>query len=181
MNAPREVIVEGKKLIVKTPGGLRDECVCETEQEAEERARVINYAMTWIGTPFRDCGDVRGPQGGVDCAMSLIRWHADTNIIKDIDPRPYSAEWMLHNTEEKFLEVLTGAIPTREVDHPRIGDVIVYRFGKTFAHGALYIGNNEVLHAYKQSGMCHISQRTDTRLAKIGSWDRPVKYFEVAR
>ena len=65
------------------------------------RARVVAEARRWIGTPYQHLGDVHGV--GVDCAMLLIRIFTDTGLIQPMDPRPYSHQWHLHRSEERYL------------------------------------------------------------------------------
>jgi cell wall-associated NlpC family hydrolase len=104
------------------------------ENEAAERVAFVAEAKTWLGTPFRDQGDVKG--GGVDCAMLLVRSAVGTGLIAPFDPRPYPPQWHLHRDEERFLGIVTklGAEVVRE---PLPGDVIVYRVGRCFSHGGI--------------------------------------------
>lgn len=145
--------------------------------EAEERARVIAEAKTWLGTPFRHQQDKKG--AGVDCAMLLVRVYAHVGVIpKDFDPRPYSEQWFLHRDEERFLGFVRqlGA----EVERPPLpGDVLVYRFGRCFAHGAIVIDEGHVLHAWKMLGKVVISEMNDIALTQSPCGARvPRKTFD---
>ena len=40
--------------------------------ESAQRQAVLAEAESWIGTPFHHQGQVKGRQGGVDCAMLLL-------------------------------------------------------------------------------------------------------------
>jgi cell wall-associated NlpC family hydrolase len=147
-----------------------------SDREAAQRTAVIAEAKTWLRTPFRDCADVKG--AGVDCAMLLVRCFVDTGVVPPLDPRPYSPQWLLHRDEEKFLDIISklGA----EVLRPPVpGDVIVYRVGRCFAHGAIVIDAAHVIHAYKQEEQVAISPMHDIRLSQLNDGrPRPRKIFD---
>ena len=58
-----------------------------------------------------------------------------------------------------------------------VGDMIIYKFGHTFSHGAIVIkGSEEVLHAFYLAGRClRRSPRRDTTLTMFhfGGKDYP--------
>jgi cell wall-associated NlpC family hydrolase len=151
--------------------------------EAEARAAFIAEAMTWIGTPFLNCADVKGPNGGVDCAMLLVRAAAVAGRIDPaFDPRPYSPDWMKHRSEERFLDILTqlGAV---EVESPKVGDILVYQVARTFAHGAILINERQVVHAYAAARCVLVSDLTEPLLrhhpARGLTIPRAVRYFDL--
>ena len=76
----------------------------------EQRAAVVAEARSWIGTPYHHAADVK--RHGVDCAMLLVRVYADVGLISKFDPRPYTRDWFLHRSEERYLGFLLNA-PTR--------------------------------------------------------------------
>lgn len=145
--------------------------------EAEQRAKVIAEAKTWLGTPFRNCADVKG--AGVDCAMLLVRVFADTGIVPLFDPRPYPSQWYLHRDEERFLAVI-GKLGSEVAREPLPGDVIVYRFGRCFAHGAVVIDAGHVLHAYSEVGEVSVSPLHEAMLSMLPDGrPRPRKIFDA--
>jgi cell wall-associated NlpC family hydrolase len=165
--------------------GRGEECwFFDSEAEATARRRFIEEAFTWVGTPFRDCGDIKGPDGAVDCAMLLVRCAVDTGLVPAFNPRPYSPRWHVHRHEEKFLDMLVK-LGAREVDAPRLGDVLVWRFGRTYAHGAILVNREEVVHAYGKSRACVVTRLTDSVLQSVPfrgqALPRPVRYFDVWR
>jgi hypothetical protein len=110
----------------------------ESEQRAavvaaRERLCVVREARSWIGTPYHNCADIKGV--GVDCGMLLVRVFVDSGIVPPFDPRPYPADWHLHRSEEKYL----GFVLARggEVAAPEPGDIAVFKFGRSFAHGGI--------------------------------------------
>src|ERR1700691_1077881 len=94
----------GAVLAVLRNGRAEESWYFESEDEATARRRFIAEAFSWVGTPFRDCADVKGPNGAVDCAMLLVRCAVDAGMIPaDFDPRPYQPQWLLHRDEERVL------------------------------------------------------------------------------
>ncbi|MCU0624552.1 MAG: NlpC/P60 family protein [Gemmatimonadaceae bacterium] len=112
----------------------------------ELRAAVVAEALSWVGTPYRHLGAVKGV--GADCAMTLVRVYAAVGIVPaDFDPRPYAAEWYLHREEERYLAGLERW--ARRVETARPGDIALYRFGRTASHGAIVIDEETMVHAYR--------------------------------
>jgi len=179
----RDIQAHKNAIIAKTPAGVEDIEIFASEREAWERVRIVNEAMSWIGTPFRDCTDIKGPNGGVDCAMLLVRSYVDSGKLQPFDPRPYPPQWHMHHSEQRFLEWIEVKLAGVRVEKPRIGDCLVYQFGRCFSHGAIYIGNGEIVHSYYESQLCHLTRMTDSRLAFLndGRTPRPLLFFEVGR
>jgi NlpC/P60 family putative phage cell wall peptidase len=103
--------------------------------EADERAAVVAAAREWIGTPYHHAADVKGV--GVDCAMLLVRVYCDLGLCPPFDPRPYTRDWFLHRDEERYLGFLLER--SRQVATPGDGDVVLFRMGRCFAHGAIVV------------------------------------------
>ena len=174
--------------------------------EAEQRDAFVAEARSWLGTPFRDQGDVKGKNGAVDCAMLLVRSAQACGLIDvAFDPRPYPPQWHLHRDEERFLNVIARLIAARgrgaEVGNTtglpaealaKAGDVIVYRVGRCFSHGGIVIEAPRsssgaiahqrllVLHAYYKTGHVAISPLTEVELALLPDGrPRPFKLYDL--
>ena len=169
----------GCDLLVTGPGG-EERHAFATPGEAQGRAAFINEALSWIGTPFRDCADVKGPNGAVDCAMLLVRSAVDTGRVPPFDPRPYSPRHMIHRSEQVFVGWLER-LGAREVERPQVGDVVVWQFGRSFSHGAVLVNTEEVAHAYAAAGMALVSRLDEPLLRHlpIRNLPRPVRYFDL--
>lgn len=112
--------------------------------EAEGRAAAVAEAKSWLGTPYVSNGDVKG--SGVDCGMLLVRVFVDLGLIPPFDPRPYPAQWALHQRAEMFLDLVKKV--GNEIEGPPLpGDVALFRFGHCWAHGAIVIDWPELIHA----------------------------------
>ena len=114
--------------------------------EGSQRAAVVAAARSWIGTPYHHAADVKGV--GVDCAMILVRVFCDLGLVEPFDPRPYTRDWMLHRDDERYLGFLLAR--AREVQAPEAGDVILFRFGRCFAHGGIVVAGKPltIVHAF---------------------------------
>lgn len=180
------VTVSGDVLVMQPSGRPAEQHRFSTAESAERRARFISEGLSWIGTPFVDCADIKGPKGGTDCAMMLVRSAVDPGLLPPFDPRPYSPRHMLHSGEEKFLGWMTDRLGAVEVprEKARVGDVLVYQFGRSFCHGAILISSTEVVHAYKGYGFCTTTRLVEPLLTHIGVnglgvYNRPVKAFTL--
>lgn len=102
-----------------------------------ERAAVIAEARTWLQTPFRHQARIKGIRGGVDCANLLAGAHIGAGIVEAVKLEPYSLQWMLHQDEEIFVAELLKY--TREIHESEVrsADIVVYKVGHTYSHGAI--------------------------------------------
>jgi cell wall-associated NlpC family hydrolase len=175
----RTAAAEGSDLIAGLHIGTERHSF-STPEEAASRAAFITEALSWQGTPFVNCGDVKGPDGAVDCAMMLVRSAVDTGHLPPFDPRPYPPHWHLHRSEERFLKIVRDDIGAHEVPSPRVGDVVLWQFGRCFSHGAILINTEEVVHAFYAYGKVTISRLDEPLLCFVyGSMSRPVRYFDL--
>lgn len=113
-------------------------------EEQAQRAAVIAEAERWLGTPYHSNGDVIG--AGVDCGMLLVRAFCDTGVVPMFDPRPYPAQWALHRNEEIYLNLVLR-FGTEFEGPPKPADVVLFKFGRCWAHGAIVIKWPKIIHA----------------------------------
>jgi cell wall-associated NlpC family hydrolase len=114
---------------------------------ADQREAVIKAAESWLGTPYHSHGRIKG--SGVDCATLIIESFAEANVIENIFPG-YSPEWHLHRSEELYVKWVSKY--ATQIDAPARADLIIWRFGRTYSHAAIYLGNDEIIHSYKDIG-----------------------------
>jgi NlpC/P60 family putative phage cell wall peptidase len=101
--------------------------------ELQSRSSVVSAAREWIGTPYHHMADVKGV--GCDCAMLLVRVFCDLGLVEPFDPRPYTRDWHLHRSEERYLGFLLAR--AHLVASSRPGDVILFKYGRCFSHGGV--------------------------------------------
>src|SRR5438270_4473454 len=105
------------------------------------REAVIREAESWIGTPFHHAARIKG--AGVDCLMLLAEIYERAGVVPHIDPPFYVPDWHLHRDAERYLEGLAChayeiAGPPQGAG-PLPGDIALFRFGRTYSHGAVVI------------------------------------------
>ena len=113
------------------------------------REQIVEEAKSWVGTPYLHQGFVKGLQGGVDCCMILIGVYRDfaEAVPMDTDPRPYPMQWHLHRDEERYLGWFKKY--ATEVATPQIGDIALFRFGRTVSHAGIVVADDVMVHAYR--------------------------------
>ena len=117
---------------------------------SQERQAVVAEALSWERTPYHPHGRVKGV--GVDCAMFPAEVYAAAGIIAPIEPQEYPVDWHMHRDQERFLSaVLAHARPTENM-HP--GNLVLYRWGRTFAHSGIIVAWPTIIHAMMHEGVC---------------------------
>jgi len=154
---------------VPPPGGG------EISDEAAQRAAVVAEARSWLGTPYAHAQGLK--RAGVDCGTLLVRCFVDSGIVEPFDPRPYSRTWFLHRDEEKYLDHIF-ARGGEIAEPPRSGDIVMWRIGRLYAHGAIVSKWPRVIHAYAPARMVI---ETDLSLPGVCSDERehPKRFFSV--
>lgn len=115
-------------------------------QEQEERERYVKAALEYLGTPYHHMGMIKG--AGVDCATLLICAARDANLQGgDCVLGYYPPEWHLHRNSQRYLAIIANYC--KEVPGPpRVGDIVLWQFGRSFSHGAIVIEWPKIIHAY---------------------------------
>lgn len=118
---------------------------------AEQRAAVVAEAMTWLRTPWAHRGRVKG--AGVDCAQFVIKCYAGAGLIDDFDTGEYPRDWHIHRDEERFLTFVPAF--AREIAPAQVGpgDLVVFKIGRVFSHGAIIVDYPQGIHAAVQEQM----------------------------
>lgn len=123
--------------------------------ENSRRAAVVAEAASWIGTPFHHAARVKG--AGVDCLMLLAEVYERAGVSAHIEPPFYVPDWHLHRDAERYREgLLRYARPIAgppQGPEPLPGDIALFRFGRTFSHGAIVIQWPRLIHAYWTIGV----------------------------
>lgn len=143
-------------------------------READLRAAIVAEALSWEGTPYLPFARVKGV--GTDCAQYPAAVFAACGIIPELHPK-YSQQWMHHRDEELYLAEIRQWAREIPVNESKPGDLIVWKFGRTFSHSAIVIELPLVIHAVIKGGAvirCNIDEEEDY---KAGT--RPRKAFSV--
>lgn len=125
--------------------------------EAEERRRVVETARSWLKTPFHHNACLKGV--GVDCAQLMVGVFREAGVIDVETPAPYSAQFFLHRSEEKYLNEVEKY--AHRIEGPPLpGDICVWKIGRTFSHGAIVTEWPAIIHALSEARMV-IEDRAD--------------------
>lgn len=133
------------------------------------RTVIVAEAMSWIGTPFHHAARIKG--AGVDCLMLLAEVYERAGIVQRVEPPFYVPDWHLHRDAERYLEGL-GNYAREIATAPQPGDIALFRFGRTYSHGAIVVEWPRLIHAYWAARIVTWADATLYPLA-----GRPVKFF----
>ena len=122
---------------------------------------LIDEAKSWVGTPYIDQARCKG--AGVDCA-NLIAACTETVGYAPVTLEPYSAQWHLHNTEEKMINILKS-YGCEETEELTPGTLITFQFGKVSGHIGIMVSNTTFVHADRTAGKV-------TEVSLNGAWLR---------
>jgi cell wall-associated NlpC family hydrolase len=90
----------------------------------------------------------------------------------------YPHDWHLHRVTERYLEgVLQYA---KEIESlPRPADIVLWKFGRCYSHGAIVVEWPRIIHAY--CGRCCTEEDAAGWLTQMGQSGkkRPLKFFSV--
>lgn len=113
----------------------------------DQRAAVWAEALTWLQTPWQHRQCAKG--AGVDCGRLLIACYAAAGVCADFAPERYPADWALNHDREWFLEIIGAHADEIAPDHAHKGDTVVFKYGRTFSHGAIIGEGTQMVHAYR--------------------------------
>lgn len=133
------------------------------EQEQVERNAVVSVARSYLGTPYAHEGRVRGRKGGVDCIQFIAAVFERAGIVPPIKIEHYPFDWHLHRDAERYLEGVTryaSEVPEPPYREPLPGDLVLWRYGRAYAHGAIVTEWPMVIHAILHDGctLCEVDK-----------------------
>lgn len=122
--------------------------------EEETRTAIVDEALSWLRTPWHH--EARVKAAGVDCAQFLIAVYSKVGLIDAFDVGHYPQDWHLHRDEDRFMNELLHHC--RSVDEGKPGDVVMFRFGRHPAHGAILMNPDIIIHAWRDEGRVTVSE-----------------------
>jgi len=127
------------------------------EIELAQRVALVKEARRWNATRFHHRAAKLGH--GVDCAHLLLEAHVGAGLAERIKIDFYPCDWHMHRDEEKFLgyvERLLNRVDPEDGEarlderpdfYARPGNVLLWRYGRTFSHGAIVTEWPRIIHA----------------------------------
>lgn len=124
-----------------------------TMTEAKARAAIVAEALSWRGTKYHDHASIKGH--GTDCAQLIRCVFVNANIVADFQIAYYSPQHFLHSDEERYLAIVETFATEIAKERALPGDIVLYRIGRVYAHGAIIIdpGWPNIIHAWSASTM----------------------------
>jgi cell wall-associated NlpC family hydrolase len=137
-----------------------------------QRSNIVRAAKEWLGTPYHHHARVK--HAGADCAMFPLVVYQECGVLpREYRPPQYSVQWHLHRSEELYLNEIEKFVVETDAP-PQSADFIVFRFGRTYSHGAIVVEWPIVIHSYIPHGVLLSDALRDGEL--LG---REHKCFEV--
>lgn len=133
--------------------------------ENEQRSAVISEAILWLRTPFQDRAQCRG--AGVDCCQLIAAAYSDSGVHPNLDIGFYSPQIMLHSDRETYIEgILANGGHEITEDEAKPADIVLYKVGRIYGHGAIIIDWPRIIHATRQlNGVCYSDTTRDKWLS----------------
>lgn len=105
--------------------------------ERAQRKAVVEEAISWLGTTHHHQAKVKG--GGVDCLQLFGMVFSNVGLIAPLPYIEYAPDGHLHHGEEVVLEWLRKYAFPIKIDKLLPADLLVYKYGRRFSHGAIFI------------------------------------------
>lgn len=129
----------------------------------ELRGQIVAEARFWLKTPYHHRARVLG--AGVDCLMLIVAAYTAAGILPETLEIPdYPPDLMFHRDDSRYLDAVLDYCV--EVESPRSGDLVMWKFGRTWSHGGIVTGWPMLIHAYAPyKTVLEMSVMEDSRLA----------------
>lgn len=110
----------------------------------------VREAETWLGTKWRHGQALKGDS--TDCVQWIGLLGKKFNWIPENYRFPkYSKDWALHNSKSVLRETIV--LFCDEVKEMKIGDILLFKFGKTGSHAGIFCGGEMMIHSHIRNGV----------------------------
>lgn len=140
-----------------------------SKPESVLRQAIVDEALTWVKTPWRHQGEIKG--AGVDCGKLIYKVYKHLERVPEFDVPCYSRQWMLHRDYDEMLS-WSGRLGFVATDTPLPGDVAIWKIGRTYSHAAIIIDWPRFVHADATAGFVFPCNLQDCWFS-----DKPVLFF----
>ena len=117
-----------------------------------DREALVAEAKTWLGTPFHHAANLKGV--GADCGQWLYQLFLDCGVISPSEIQPYSLSWAVHTDDNRYIDMIERYALRVADDDTRPGNIIIFKFGRAYSHGALITGWPNIIHIARHDGCC---------------------------
>ena len=133
------------------------------------RQAVIDEAKNWLGARWQHGARVR--YKAVDCGQLLLDVYQQCGMIAPAVIEHYPRQWALHRDDERYLDAIRAHAVL--VDAPKPADIVVFKVGRAYSHGAIVLAWPRIIHAHVDEGVVYA--RAD--MGKLGEAKR--LFFDV--
>jgi cell wall-associated NlpC family hydrolase len=140
------------------------------------RQRVVAEARSWLRTPYRYGSQCKGT--GADCVTFITAVFEACGLVSGAQPFGYSFHWHLGTDDEAYLREIARFFD-EIAGPPRPADLVLWKFGRVFAHGGIVIEWPLVIHALASSGVQLDDALRHNGLACLAGKPRPRKFFTL--
>ncbi len=139
-----------------------------TEASADQRARIVAIARSWIGTPYRHQGRLKGV--GCDCLGLLIGVFEELTGERIGALPPYTPDWAEASGRETLAEGLRGYMTEIDPAAAREGDIVLFRWRAHLPakHAGILVTLDRMVHAQEKARVAEV--------ALGGWWGRRMAY-----
>jgi NlpC/P60 family putative phage cell wall peptidase len=148
----------------------------------QTRSRVVDVARSWLGTPYHENAEVKG--AGCDCATYIAAVYKEAGMLTDFVMPSYRPTFHLHSDDPVYVRNIVTWCAEIERKDLLPGDIVVFRFGRQFAHGAIVTRWPSVIHSYIGRGVIEDDVEQAKWLSIVGENDvvlqgcrRPMRSF----
>lgn len=111
---------------------------------------VVTEALEWLGTPYVHNARVKGRKGGVDCGQFVWGVFFNVGLTSPMSLDTYPRDFMMHGSEDDYLAIVQARSHEIPSEMAAPGDIVLYRVGRKYAHGAIILnpGWPLVIHSF---------------------------------
>jgi len=137
--------------------------------EQEQRSKVVEVAVRYLGTPYRHMGR---STGGMDCVHLPLEAFEQAGITPHRVIDYYPEDWAMHNADPRYVREMEAFGMRKVGREPKPGDMAMFTWGLCISHGALVVEWPRIIHAYKPAKAVVYGNATKGALAKrfAGIW-----------
>lgn len=116
------------------------------EEYTELEKQIIEEARSWIGTKWIHGQALKGV--GTDCIQMIISIAKTFGWIpQNYTVAPYNQDYALHNETSQIKAGIVEFCYEVTDGKYKVGDIMLFAFGKCASHAGIYVGDNRIVHA----------------------------------
>jgi cell wall-associated NlpC family hydrolase len=117
----------------------------DTNDKEKIRTSVVEEVKGWLKTPWHHEARIKG--AGVDCGMLILGVYENLGLIPHVDPPHYGPDFMLHRSDEWYIEIILKFADEIFKEPYLPGDAIVFKHGRIYSHGGIIVVWPLIIHA----------------------------------